>query len=278
MKNPLSQSNLSRLCIHTATTKPLPIEEAVKIYSEHGIRAMTVWRDALRGKNVNEVKKLIDHNNIEVVSLCRGGFFPSVNEVKRKQAVDDNIQAIDEAVSIGAPMIVLVCGAEPKQSLETSRSQIKAGLEAILPVAEQKKIKLAIEPLHPMYADDRSAINTLKQANDMAEFFNSPWIGVAIDVYHVWWDPDLEDEIKRCGAHGNLFAFHICDWKVPTGHILLDRGLMGEGCINIPQIRGWVEQTGFDGFHEVEIFSEKYWQSDQVEFIKNIIEAYNKFT
>ena len=278
MKNPLSQSNLSRLCIHTATTKPLPIEEAVKIYSEHGIRAMTVWRDALRGKNVNEVKKLIDHYNIEVVSLCRGGFFPSVSEVRRKQAIDDNIQAIDEAVSIGAPMIVLVCGAEPKQSLETSRSQIKAGLEAILPVAEQKKIKLAIEPLHPMYADDRSAINTLKQANDMAEYFDSPWIGVAIDVYHVWWDPDLEDEIKRCGAHGNLFAFHICDWKVPTGHILLDRGLMGEGCINIPQIRGWVEQTGFDGFHEVEIFSEKYWQSDQVEFIKNIIEAYNKFT
>lgn len=278
MKNPLSQSNLSRLCIHTATTKPLPIEEAVKIYSEHGIRAMTVWRDALRGKNVNEVKKLIDHYNIEVVSLCRGGFFPSVSEVRRKQAIDDNIQAIDEAVSIGAPMIVLVCGAEPKQSLETSRSQIKAGLEAILPFAKQKNIKLAIEPLHPMYADDRSAINTLKQANDMAEFFDSPWIGVAIDVYHVWWDPDLEDEIKRCGAHGNLFAFHICDWKVPTGHILLDRGLMGEGCIDIPQIRGWVEQTGFDGFREVEIFSETYWQSDQVEFIKNIIEAYNKFT
>lgn len=278
MKNPLSQSNLSRLCIHTATTKPLPIEEAVKIYSEHGVRAMTVWRDALQGKNVSEVKKLIDHNNIEVVSLCRGGFFPSVSEAKRKQAIDDNMQAIDEAVSIGAPMIVLVCGAEPKQSLETSRSQIKAGLEAILPVAEQKKIKLAIEPLHPMYADDRSAINTLKQANDMAEFFDSPWVGVAIDLYHVWWDPDLEDEIKRCGAHGNLFAFHICDWKVPTGHILLDRGLMGEGCINIPQIRGWVERTGFDGFHEVEIFSEKYWQSDQVEFIKKIIEAYNKFT
>lgn len=278
MKNPLSQSNLSRLCIHTATTKPLPIEEAVKIYSEHGVRAMTVWRDALQGKNVNEVKKLIEQYNIKVVSLCRGGFFPSVSVVKRKQAIDDNIQAIDEAASIGAPMIVLVCGAEPRQSLETSRSQIKAGLEAILPVAEQKKIKLAIEPLHPMYADDRSAINTLKQANDMAEYFDSPWIGVAIDVYHVWWDPDLEDEIKRCGAHGNLFAFHICDWKVPTGHILFDRGLMGEGCIDIPQIRGWVEQTGFDGFHEVEIFSEKYWQSDQVEFIKNIIEAYNKFT
>jgi len=278
LKNPLSQSNLSRLCIHTATTKPLPIEEAVKIYSEHGVRAMTVWRDALQGKNVNEVKKLIEQYNIKVVSLCRGGFFPSVSVVKRKQAIDDNIQAIDEAASIGAPMIVLVCGAEPRQSLETSRSQIKAGLEAILPVAEQKKIKLAIEPLHPMYADDRSAINTLKQANDMAEYFDSPWIGVAIDVYHVWWDPDLEDEIKRCGAHGNLFAFHICDWKVPTGHILFDRGLMGEGCIDIPQIRGWVEQTGFDGFHEVEIFSEKYWQSDQVEFIKNIIEAYNKFT
>jgi sugar phosphate isomerase/epimerase len=275
--NLLSPTDLSKLCIHTATTKPLTIEEAVKFYSEYGVRAMTIWRDAIQGKNLGEIRKLIEQNNLEVVSLCRGGFFPSASDAKRKEAIDDNIKAIDEAVSIGAPMIVLVCGAEPKQSLETSRLQIKAGLESILPIAEEKNIKLAIEPLHPMYADDRSAINTLKQANDMAEYFNSPWIGVAVDVYHVWWDPDLRDEIIRCGERGNLFAFHICDWKVPTVHILLDRGLMGEGCINIPQIRGWVEETGFDGFHEVEIFSEKYWKSDQTKYIKNIIEAYKKF-
>ena len=135
---------------------------------------------------------------------------------------------------------------------------------------------LAIEPLHPMYADTRSAINTLSQANDMAEALHSPWVGVAVDVYHLWWDPFLEKEIKRCGENGNLLAFHVCDWKVPTTDLLLDRGLMGEGCIPVKKIRSWVETTGFNGFNEVEIFSSKYWQQDQSQYLKKIITAYKE--
>ena len=123
-----------------------------------------------------------------------------------------------------------------------------------------------------MYADTRSAINTLAQANDMAEAFASPWVGVAVDVYHLWWDPALQQEIKRCGK--NLFAFHICDWRIPTRDLLLDRGLMGEGCIPIAQIREWVEATGFNGFHEVEIFSTEYWSGDQQLFLQKIKHAY----
>jgi sugar phosphate isomerase/epimerase len=125
-----------------------------------------------------------------------------------------------------------------------------------------------------MYADTRSAINTLAQANDMAEALKSPWVGVAVDVYHLWWDPSLEKEIKRCGANGNLFAFHVCDWNVPTTDMLNDRGLMGEGCIPVPTIRGWVEAAGFKGFCEVEIFSNKFWKEDQSEFLKRIIKSY----
>jgi sugar phosphate isomerase/epimerase len=179
-----------------------------------------------------------------------------------------------EAAEIGAPLIVLVCGAHPGQSLEDSRKQIKDGIEETLALAEKHNIKLAIEPLHPMYADDRSAINTLEQANDMAEDINSPFVGVAVDVYHLWWDPDLRTQIIRCGKNNNLLAFHICDWLTPTRHLLLDRGLMGDGCINIKQIRGWVEEAGFDGFNEVEIFSESWWSEDQGKFIDKIVQAY----
>ncbi|HEX8038500.1 MAG TPA: sugar phosphate isomerase/epimerase, partial [Chryseosolibacter sp.] len=145
-----------------------------------------------------------------------------------------------------------------------------------LPHAQSAGVKLAIEPLHPMYADTRSAINTLGQANEMAEAIGSPWAGVAVDVYHLWWDPALETEIKRCGRHGNLLAFHICDWNMPTTDLLLDRGLMGEGCIPVSTIRSWVEEAGFRGFHEVEIFSNRFWKEDQGAFLKKIIRAYRE--
>src|SRR5207237_7995399 len=146
---------------------------------------------------------------------------------------NDNSKAIEEAAELRTSMCVLVCGAYPSQSLDESRKQIRDGIAAILPDASAAGIKLTIEPLHPMYSDTRSAINTLAQANDMAEELNSPFVGVAVDVYHLWWDPFLEKEIKRCGENGNLSAFHICDWKVPTTDMLLDRGLMGEGCIPV---------------------------------------------
>jgi len=130
--------------------------------------------------------------------------------------------------------------------------------------------------LHPMYADTRSAINTLAQANVLAEVINSPTVGVAVDVYHLWWDPTLEFEIKRCGENRHLFAFHISDWNMPTTDLLNDRGIMGEGCIPINKIRSWVEETGFEGFYEVEIFSNKYWQQDQHDYLKKIIKAYKE--
>jgi len=181
---------------------------------------------------------------------------------------------IDEAAELGAPLLVLVCGAVPGQALTVSRAQIREGIEAILPQAQDCGVKLAIEPLHPMYADDRSAINTLGQANDMTAAIDAPHLGVAVDVYHLWWDPNLEQEIQRCGDLKKLFAFHICDWKTPTEDLLLDRGLMGEGCIDVPRIQGWVEAAGFQGFHEVEIFSTRYWQEYQYGFLTKIKQAY----
>jgi len=267
-------TDLSRLCIHTITTKPWKIEEAAKHFSESGVSGITVWRDALEGRNIRETGALLRSAGLEIIALCRGGFFPGLDTTKRDAAIADNKKAIDEAAELGSPMVVLVCGAEPGQSLGDSRKQIQEGIQTLIPYAADARVKLAIEPLHPMYADTRSAINTLGQANDMAESLSSPWVGVAVDVYHLWWDPSLEREIKRCGKHNNLMAFHICDWNVPTTDMLFDRGLMGEGCIPIPTIRGWVEEAGFKGFHEVEIFSDRFWKENQSVFLKKIISAY----
>ena len=266
-----------RLCIHTITTRPWPIEEAAAKYAGAGVKGITVWREALEGKDPYKTGRLLVANDLTIVSLCRGGFFAYKDAGKRRSAIDDNKRAIEVAAQLGAPMIVLVSGADPTQSLSDSRKQIRDGIATLIPEAAAAGVKLTIEPLHPMYADTRSAINTLSQANDMAEELNSPSVGVAIDVYHVWWDPHLEQEIKRCGEHGNLSAFHICDWKLPTTDMLMDRGLMGEGPIPIKQIRNWVQATGYNGFNEVEIFSHAYWKMDQDEFLDKIINAYLEY-
>ncbi len=269
-------TDISKLCIHTITTKPWTIEEAAKNFSAAGVKGITVWRDALEGRNIKQTAKMLLDLDLTIVSLCRGGFFPVKDLGKRKLAIEDNRKAIEEAAELGTQLIVLVCGADSLQSLEESRKQIRDGIAEIIPEAAAAGVKLAIEPLHPMYADTRSAINTISQANDMAEELNSPWVGVAVDVYHLWWDPSLEKEIMRCGENGNLMAFHICDWKVPTIDLLLDRGLMGEGCIPVKKIRSWVEAAGFKGFNEVEIFSTRYWKEDQAEFLQKIIRAYKE--
>jgi sugar phosphate isomerase/epimerase len=273
--NPKENTDLSRLCLHTITTKPWKIEEAAKNYAGAGVKGITVWRDALDGRNIKQIGKMLLEHDLTIVSLCRGGFFAHKEVSQRKTAIEDNRKAIEEAADLGTSMLVLVCGADPSQPLEESRKQIRDGIAAIIQEASEAGVKLTIEPLHPMYADTRSAINTLAQANDLAEELNSPWVGVAVDVYHLWWDPFLEQEIMRCGEKGNLAAFHICDWKVPTTDMLLDRGLMGEGCIPVKKIRSWVEATGFTGFSEVEIFSTAYWKEDQSEFLRRIIYAYN---
>lgn len=266
--------DLSKLCVHTLTTKPWGIEDCVKNYSKAGIHGITIWRNVLENRNLAAVKSLLDDYGMTVVSLCRGGFFPSIDASKRKLAIDDNLLAIEQAAAVGAPLIVLVCGADGCQSLVKSREQIAEGIIKLLPMAQSTGVKLAIEPLHPMYAGDRSAINTLKQANEMAEMINSDYVGIAVDVYHLWWDDTLQSEIKRCAARNKLFAFHVCDWNVPTVDFLNDRGLMGDGCINIPEIRGWVEDAGFKGFNEVEIFSDKYWATDQKAYLEKIKQAY----
>ncbi len=269
-----AQATMDRLCIHTATTRPLPLEVAVDEYAAAGVAGITVWRDALAGRDPEAAGRMIRAAGLDVVSLCRGGFFVAGDAAARAAAVDENRQIIREAAAIGAPLIVLVCGADPAVPLPDARDQIRAGIEAVLPLALELGVKLAIEPLHPMYADSRSAINTMASANDLCERIDSPNVGVAVDVYHLWFDPTLEAEIARCAD--KVFAFHVCDWRTPTRDLLTDRGLMGDGCINIREIRGWVESTGFRGYNEVEIFSTELWALDQRVVIDRVVRAYRQ--
>jgi len=267
----------SRLCIHTITTKPWNVEQAIDAYSQAGVGGITVWREALKDRKPVQVGERIRAAGLSPVSLCRGGFFPAIEPSVRRHAIDETLCAIDQAAQLGAPLLVLVCGADAGQPLSESRRQITEAIAEILPHASACGVRLGIEPLHPMYADARSAINTLEQANDLCEQFDSQSLGVVVDVYHLWWDPHLKREIIRCGQGGKLFAFHICDWMTPTQDLLYDRGLMGEGCIPLQQIRNWVRAAGFTGFHEVEIFSLRHWARSQDDFLDDIIQAYLEY-
>ncbi len=266
--------DISRLCLHTMTTRPWTFEECVRRYAGAGVKGITIWRNAYSDRSPAAAGEMARSHGLSVVSLCRGGFFPACTAQGRAKAIDENRRCVDEAAALGAPLVVLVCGSAPGLSLEQSRRQITEGIAAVLPHAAASGVRLAIEPLHPMYAADRSAVNTIGQARAACGELESPWLGVAVDVYHTWWDDRLEEEIRACGRDGKLFAFHISDWRTPTGDLLEDRGLMGEGCIPIRQIRGWVEEAGFTGFIEVEIFSRRLWASDQARYLEDIKAAY----
>ena len=269
-------TDLSRFAIHTMTTKPWPLETAVSKYAEAGVAGISVWKETIAGMKPSRAAAIIHGAGLKTVSMVRGGFFPAASEDERRRKIADNIALIHASAELGAPLIVLVCGADPSIPLDVARHQVAVGLEAILPEAEKSGVRLAIEPLHPMYADTRSVVSTMKQANDLCVLFAHPFLGVAVDVYHTWWDPELQSEIARCGSLDKIFAFHVCDWRSPTVDLLNDRGLMGEGCIDIPRIRSWVEKAGFTGFVEVEIFSDRLWAMDQEIFLGMVVKAWKE--
>ena len=275
------------LSINTATVRKsrgqdLSLTEIIEACVRRDIQAISPWRDQVAAVGLNTVSKLVKTHGLKLSGYCRGGMFPAATPAGIAAADADNRQAVDEACELNATCLVLVVGGLPgalagqalHKNIELSRHQVFEGIDKLLAYAKSCNMPLAIEPLHPMYAADRACINTLEQALDVCDKLDptqSGALGVALDVYHVWWDPKLQQQIERAGKN-RLLAFHVCDWLTPTRDLLNDRGMMGDGVIDIPKIRGWVEAQGFKGFSEVEIFStENWWQRDHAEVLDTCI-------
>lgn len=275
------------LSINTATVRKsrgqdLPLPEIIEACARRGIRAISPWRDQVAAAGLANVSKLVRTYGLELSGYCRGGMFPAVDADGLQAARDDNRRAVDEAAELNAKCLVLVVGGLPgalqgraaHKDIAGARAQVRDGIAQLLDYARAARMPLAIEPLHPMYAADRACINTMEQALNLCDELDpsrSGALGVALDVYHVWWDPKLEQQIARAGRQ-RLLAFHVCDWLTPTTDLLNDRGMMGDGVIDIPRIRGWVEAQGFEGYSEVEIFSTgNWWQRPHDEVLDTCI-------
>ena len=278
------------LSINTATVRKScgvdqPLPDIIEACAQRGIRAISPWRDQVGAAGLPAISKLVKSHGLELSGYCRGGMFPAVDAAGRQAARDDNRRAVDEACELNAACLVLVVGALPgalagkamHKDIALSRSQVTDGIAELLEYAKASKMPLAIEPLHPMYAADRACVNTMEQALDLCDALDpakTGVLGVAVDVYHVWWDPKLQQQIERAGQQ-RLLAFHVCDWLTPTTDLLNDRGMMGDGVIDIPQIRGWMEASGFAGYSEVEIFSSSsWWQRTSGETLDTCIERH----
>ncbi len=262
-----------RLSLNTATVRAQwTLAQCIEGCQRHGFGGISPWRDKLQEMGVTRAAQAIRAAGLSVSGLCRGGWFTASGALDAA-VIDDNRRAVDEAAEIGAACLVMVVGglARDSRDLPAAWALVEEGLARTLDYARTQGVRIAIEPLHPMYAADRACVNTMRQALDICDRLG-PGIGCAVDVYHVWWDFELEAQLERAGRD-RIMAFHICDWLVPTRDLLTDRGMMGDGVIDIPRLRALAERNGFSGLNEVEIFSElDWWRRDADEVMATIVE------
>jgi sugar phosphate isomerase/epimerase len=273
------------LSLNTATVrKQGDLLQIIDACARHGIRAIDPWRDQVAAVGLDRAARAVREAGLELSGYCRGGMFTS-DAARRLEVRDDNRRAVDEAKALGAPCVVLVVGGLPQYSrpgsaaskdIAAARGQVEDAIAEMMEYARGAKMPLAIEPLHPAYAADRACVNTTKQALDICDRLDpgrTGALGVALDVYHIWWDPDVLPQIRRAGKD-RLLAFHVCDWLVPTKDILNDRGMMGDGVIDIKSLRAAVEAEGFAGYSEIEIFSESWWTKPMDEVLRTCIDRH----
>lgn len=267
-------SLLDRLSLNQITFDPWSMEQIVAACEKHQIPFIGAWRHKLDG-DAAKTAAMIRGAGLKVSSLCRGGWFSAPTESERRAKINDNLRAIEEAATLGAPVLVMVCGPADGQTLDDARKTVLDGIREILPVAEKAGVSIGIEPLHPMYAAERSVVVSLKQANDMLDALNHPAASVVFDVFHLWWDPDVWQEIER--AKSRISGFHVSDWPVPLPGILMGRGMMGSGVIELQRLRKAVEAAGYNGPIEVEIFNDEIWKNAGDAKIEEMKAAFEKY-
>jgi sugar phosphate isomerase/epimerase len=269
---PTPFTDLSRLSLNQATTQHWSVRQAVEGCVRAGIPAIGFWRHKIAETGLQESARIVREAGLQVSSLCRGGWFDAPTAEGRRKQLDDNRRAIEEAATLGTDVLVLVCGPAVGHDLPTARAYVEEAIATLLPYAAEHGVRLGIEPLHPMYTGDRSVIVTLEQANGIVQRLAHEYVGVVIDVYHVWWDPEIEAQIRA--AAGHILGFHICDWLVPTLDMLNGRGMMGDGVIDIRRLRGLVGEAGYNGLVEVEIFNNALWEMPGDEVLQLMASRY----
>ena len=251
-------ADVSRLSFNQATAERASLAEVVESCARHDVPYISIWRHKLKETGLDATVRLVRDAGVRVSSICRGGMFPAGTAAERAERIEDNRRAIDEAAELGAEVLVLVCGAAPDRDIASARTMVADGIAAIAPYARERGVRLGIEPLHPAFAAERSCITTMREARLIAERFASANVGVVVDVYHVWWDPERSAEIAALGER--IAGYHVNDWLVPATNVLMNRGMMGDGVIELRRIRHEVEQAGYRGPIEVEIFNETLWR------------------
>ncbi|MFF8439532.1 sugar phosphate isomerase/epimerase family protein [Streptomyces californicus] len=269
--------DLTRLSINQETIKQWSLEELAEGCAKAGIGRVGLWRAPVQAYGVERTARLLSDAGIGVTSLCRGGFFTALDPAERARALDDNRAAIDEAAALSTDTLVLVSGGLPPGSrdLHGARERVADALAELAPYAAERGVRLAIEPLHPMFASDRCVVSTLGQALDIAERFPAEQVGVVVDTYHLWWDDRAPADIARAGASGRIHAFQLADWITPLpAGVLLGRGQLGDGSVDFRAFRSAVESAGYDGPIEVEIFNEALWAREGAEVLAEVAERY----
>ena len=283
-----TRNGLARLSLNTATTKRWTLEEAVDGTVLAGLGAIGLWRDRVSEVGLTQAASLVADAGLRVSSLCRGGFLTAADDAGAKAALADNRAAILEAATLGTTSLIMVVGGLPAASapggpallngdrdLVGARRRVADRIGELVPLALEHGVRLVLEPLHPMFAADRAVISTLKQALDLAAPHPAEAVGVVVDTYHVWWDPELEAQIARAGAEGRLASYQVCDWTLPlAADSLLSRGYMGDGYVDFASIGRWVSAAGYTGDVEVEIFNQAIWDTPGDEVLATITDRY----
>ena len=265
-------ADYTRLSLNQITTNLWSLADALDGCLRAQLPAIGIWRHKIAEVGLPHSRRLVRDAGLHVSSVCRGGMFPAATAELRAERIEDNRRAIDEAAELGADTLVLVCGPGPDRDLAAARRMVEDAIAALVPYARERKVTMAIEPLHPMYAAERSCITSLEEANVLAAKFPADVVGIVVDVYHVWWDAMLEREVAR--ARGRIRGFHACDWLVPTPDMLMGRGMMGDGCIDIRRIRALVDDAGYAGSIEVEILNQAIWDQPGDEVLQRMKQRY----
>lgn len=269
----------ARLSLNQETLKQWSLPELAGGCTAAGITGVGLWRAPVQEYGVERAARLMRDSGLTVTSLCRGGFFTAVEPRARAAALDDNRAAVDEAAALGAPNLVLVSGGLPdgERDLAAARQRVAAAVAELAPYAAERGVRLAIEPLHPMYASDRCVVSTLGQALDIAEQFPAEQVGAVVDTYHLWWDDRAPQEIARAGRGGRIACFQVADWVTPLPEgVLVGRGQLGDGCVDLRGFRELVDAAGYTGEIEVEIFNAGLWARDGREVLAEVVERYRR--